>query len=94
MKRRAWTALITASLVAAISLGCITGVAAQAAVVKAPINEELRPVYANAADVADGKRIAEATCAGCHGANGISRIQGLPHLAGQRPAYRYMELRA
>ena len=94
MKRRAWTGLVTASLVAAISLGCVTGVAAQAAVVKATSNEELRPVYANAADVADGKRIAEATCAGCHGANGISRIQGLPHLAGQRPAYLYMELRA
>jgi cytochrome c553 len=94
MKRRAWTAVVTASLVAATSLGCVTGAAAQAAVVKAPSNEELRPVYANAADVADGKRIAEAACAGCHGANGISRIQGLPHLAGQRPAYLYTELRA
>ena len=46
------------------------------------------------ADVADGKRIAEATCAGCHGSNGISRVQGVPHLAGQRPAYLYLELRA
>lgn len=94
MERRAWIALVTASLVASASLGYVTGAAAQAAVVKAVSNDDLRPVYANAADVADGKRIAEATCAGCHGANGISRIQGVPHLAGQRPAYLYLELRA
>ena len=57
-------------------------------------NDDLRAAYANAADVADGKRIAESTCAACHGANGISGIQGVPHLAGQRPAYLYTELRA
>lgn len=94
MKRWAWIALVTASLVASASLGYVTGAAAQAPVVKAANNDDLRPVYANAADVADGKRIAEATCAGCHGANGISRIQGVPHLAGQRAAYLYVELRA
>lgn len=93
MRRRGWIALVTTCLVASASLGYFTGAAAQAAVAKAS-PEDLRPVYANAADVADGKRIAEATCAGCHGANGISRIQGTPHLAGQRPAYLYLELKA
>jgi cytochrome c553 len=93
MKPCTWIELVTASLVAGASLGYFTGAAAQAAG-KAASNDDLRPVYANAADVADGKRIAEATCTGCHGANGISRTQGVPHLAGQRPAYLYLELRA
>lgn len=57
-------------------------------------NDDLRAAYANAADVADGRHIAESTCAACHGANGLSKIQGVPNLAGQRPAYLYVELRA
>ena len=55
--------------------------------------DDLRAVYANAADVAEGKRLADASCAGCHGANGISTTAGVPNLAGQRPAYLYRELR-
>ena len=31
---------------------------------------------------------------GCHGVNGISATKGVPHLAGQRPAYTYLELKA
>jgi cytochrome c553 len=56
--------------------------------------DELRPLYANAADVAEGKRLAEASCSGCHGLNGISTSPGVPSLAGQRPAYIYLELKA
>lgn len=55
---------------------------------------ELRTLYANSQDIADGKRIVESTCAGCHGANGVSESPGVPHLAGQRPAYLYLELKA
>ena len=55
---------------------------------------ELRTLYANSQDIAEGKRIVESSCAGCHGANGISESPGVPHLAGQRPAYLYLELRA
>ena len=55
---------------------------------------ELRTLYANSEDVAEGKRLAESSCAGCHGANGISASPGVPHLAGQRPAYLYLELKA
>ena len=56
--------------------------------------DDLRAVYATAEDVAEGKRLAEASCARCHGANGISSTPGVPHLAAQRPAYLYLEVRA
>ncbi|MGB8398495.1 c-type cytochrome [Bradyrhizobium sp.] len=55
---------------------------------------ELRTLYANSQDIEEGKRIVESSCTGCHGANGISESPGVPHLAGQRPAYLYLELRA
>lgn len=54
----------------------------------------LRAVQATAVEVAEGKRIAQATCVRCHGLDGISTAKGVPHLAGQRPAYLYLELRA
>lgn len=56
--------------------------------------DELRPLYATVDDVADGRRLAESTCAGCHGANGISGKEGIPNLAGQRSPYLYLELKA
>jgi cytochrome c553 len=57
-------------------------------------SRELRAAYAGALEIAEGKKLAESTCAGCHGANGISSTPGVPHLAGQRPAYLHLELRA
>ncbi len=54
---------------------------------------ELRTLYANAQDVAAGKRLAESSCAGCHGIDGVSTSAGVPHLAGQRAAYLYLELK-
>src|SRR5690349_14602598 len=60
-----------------------SGAAAQTA--KVP--DDLRPLYANSSDVAEGRRLAESTCAGCHGANGVSESIGVPHLAGQRAPY-------
>lgn len=60
---------------------------------KAPVGDDLRAAYANAAEIAEGKRLAQSSCAGCHGANGISTTKGIPHLAGQRPAYLHGELR-
>lgn len=81
-----------AALVAGVSIS--TDAAAQAARLQAPSGDDLRAVYANAADVADGKKVAESTCAACHGASGISKLPGIPNLAGQRPAYLYLELRA
>ena len=55
---------------------------------------ELRAVYASPADVAEGKRLALASCGRCHGADGISTTKGVPHLAAQRPGYLLLELRA
>lgn len=75
-------------------IGHVSAVAAQPAAVKAEAGDVFRAAYATSADVADGKRVAEASCAGCHGANGISVTSGVPHLAGQRPVYMHVELRA
>ena len=48
---------------------------------------------ATAGDVAAGKAKA-ATCAGCHGANGISNVPMYPNLAGQKAAYTAKQLKA
>ncbi len=88
--------VVAFTLAAAIaaSAGYTPSAGAQGVKGKTGADDDLRAVYANAADVADGKRIAEGTCAGCHGALGISKLPGVPHLGGQRPAYLYLELRA
>jgi cytochrome c553 len=71
-----------------------SGASAQQSPIKPGAGDDLRAVYASSADVAEGKRVADTTCARCHGANGISTIKGIPHLAGQRPGYLHLELRA
>ncbi len=78
----------------ATGVGYSASAPAQPARVTPGSGADLRAVYATAADVAEGKRLADASCAGCHGANGISTMKGVPHLAGQRPGYLYLELRA
>jgi cytochrome c553 len=57
-------------------------------------SNDLAAAYATAADVAEGKSLADASCSGCHGANGISDATGIPNLAGQRAPYLHLELRA
>ena len=91
---RTFLFVVFALVAAAISVGYSASAAARSATVKAVAGDDLRAAYANAADVAEGKRLADASCAGCHGANGISSIKDVPHLAGQRPGYLYLELRA
>jgi cytochrome c553 len=49
---------------------------------------------AGAADVAAGKAKAETVCAACHGANGVSVSDGIPHLAAQRAGYLEKQLGA
>jgi cytochrome c553 len=56
--------------------------------------DELRPLFATPQDIAEGQQLAQASCAGCHGPGGISTTAGIPNLAGQRPAYLYLELKA
>lgn len=53
---------------------------------------DLRPAYATPQEIAEGKRVADASCASCHGPTGISTMKGVPHIAGQRPGYLYTEL--
>jgi len=76
---------------AAIASSC-SGAAAQSAAIRP--GDELRTLAATPMDIAEGKRLAETRCTSCHGADGISTTPGTPHLAGQRPAYLYMELKA
>ena len=63
-------------------------------IIKPAAGDDLRAVFATPQDVAEGKRLADSSCARCHGVNGISATKGVPHLAGQRPAYLYRDLRA
>ena len=49
---------------------------------------------AHAADIAAGKARAEAVCAACHGANGVSVSDTIPNLAAQRPRYLEAQLKA
>jgi cytochrome c553 len=49
---------------------------------------------AQAADVEAGKQIANAVCAACHGANGISVAETIPNLAAQRAPYIEAQLKA
>ena len=56
--------------------------------------DELRPLFAMGSDIADGKELAVASCAKCHNVDGVSTTKGLPNIAGQRPSYMYLELKA
>jgi len=47
-----------------------------------------------AADLEAGKAKAQAVCAACHGANGVSVSDSIPNLAGQRSAYLETQLKA
>jgi cytochrome c553 len=49
---------------------------------------------AQAADIEAGKAKAQAVCAACHGANGVSVSDAIPNLAGQRGAYLSTQLKA
>jgi cytochrome c553 len=55
--------------------------------------DDLRAAFATPQDIAEGKRVAIASCASCHAISGIALAKGTPHIAGQRPAYLYAELR-
>ena len=79
-------------LAAYLLIGFATAALAQPRV-KPAAADDLRAVYANAADIAEGRKIAESSCARCHGANGISSARGTPHIAGQRAGYLHLQLR-
>jgi cytochrome c553 len=49
---------------------------------------------APAANLDAGRAKAQAVCAACHGANGVSVSDAIPNLAGQKPAYLEAQLKA
>lgn len=87
---RAWTKILTGGAM----LLCLSVAAAQAPRIKAGGGSDLRSLYANSSDIAEGRRVAQSSCARCHGVDGISTTKGTPHIAGQRAAYLYLQVRA
>lgn len=92
MKRSVQTIVLLAFGAAMAASIHVPPAAAQSASYKP--GDELRPIYAKPEDIADGKEFAETSCGGCHGQNGISSTTGIPNIAGQRPAYLFIELKA
>jgi cytochrome c553 len=85
--------ILISAVIAAVTLAAPAALAQSARGKDAP-DDELRAVYATPVEISEGKRIAETTCARCHGANGISATKGVPHLAGQRAAYLDLQMQA
>ena len=79
---------------AALSAGLTLTISSAIAQSTLTSGAELRPLYANSSDVADGKELADASCSKCHGPDGVSTTKGVPNLAGQRPSYLYLALKA
>ncbi len=91
--QRGIRSLPTVTVIALAALaGFSAGASAQPAAIRA--GDDLRTLAATPMDIAEGKRLAEMNCAACHGVTGISSIAGTPHLAGQRPPYLYLEIKA
>ena len=55
---------------------------------------ERAALFPSAEEIEQGKAVAASSCAGCHGLEGISADENLPHLAGQRTVYLYRDLLA
>jgi cytochrome c553 len=90
-------ALKPAAALLALAIGA--GTAAIAVAQITPITPggglaDFKPLFVKQEDLADGKRLAETTCVGCHGKNGISTTEGVPHIGGQRSVYLYVEMKA
>jgi len=88
--------MVSTLVAAATSVFFSSSEAASPPTVKPGSADDLRAAYATPADIAEGKRVAQSSCARCHGIDGIApaNAKGVPHLAGQRPAYLHFELRA
>ena len=96
MKRPAQILLAMASVfLAALMAGYAPTAGAQSSTAKpaAGAGPDLRSLYVTAPEVAEGKRLAEVSCARCHGINGISTAKGIPHIAAQRAPYIHLQMR-
>jgi cytochrome c553 len=92
MQHKASSLLVFLVAVGASLAACGPEAAAQSVTIQP--GDDLRPLFATSQDVAEGQQLAEASCASCHGASGISTTAGVPNLAGQRAPYLYLELKA
>jgi cytochrome c553 len=79
--------------IAVAASGGSTSAFGQVATVKGP-GDEMKVLYVTPTEIAEGNRITDTACKNCHGANGISTTKDVPHLAGQRAPYLYLELKA
>lgn len=85
---------IAMAIFAFVAAGFAPGALAAAQTVRPGLSDDFRAAFATSQDVAEGKRLADASCARCHGANGISNAKGVPHLAGQRAVFLHQEMKA
>ncbi|HXE48507.1 MAG TPA: c-type cytochrome [Ramlibacter sp.] len=92
-KVRWWGAGRRALVVLLASIALLPNLSAAAAPAQPAAGDDLRAAFATPQDIAEGKRVALASCASCHSITGIALAKGTPHIAGQRPAYLYAELR-
>ncbi len=88
--RGAWRVL--AAVVMAIAASPAEPAATQT--VSPGTGDDFRAAFATSQDAAEGKRLADTTCARCHGPRGVGNAKGVPHLAGQRAVYLHAALRA
>lgn len=89
MKRNAQFLVLNVLMAGTFAAGSLPTHAAPAA----GGSDELRAAVATTQDITEGKRVADASCARCHGMDGIGSAKGVPHIAGQRPAYVHLELK-
>lgn len=54
---------------------------------------DMRAVLASPSDIAEGRKVAQSSCANCHGMDGQAGGKGVPYIAGQRAGYLYAEMR-
>ena len=82
-------AMYIPSIVTAILFGLASALV-QGQPLTNPVNEKERAVlFPSTRMINQGRDVAEAACAGCHGMDGISDHNGTPQLAGQRAVYLY-----
>ena len=64
--------------------GVLPAGAAPAAATGSGGSDELRAAWATPQDIAEGKRVAEASCASCHGLSGVAKAKDkdMPNIAG------------
>jgi cytochrome c553 len=82
------------AIAASVAAGLFLAKAAAAPTLRPGPSDDFRAAFATSQEVAEGKRVADASCARCHGGNGISTAKGVPHLAGQRAVFLHQEMKA